>query len=186
MLTPSTVVIDWPDKPYARYDDCVPAVLPPTSARGIVIPGVWASRAKRSRWLGMSRNIASPKFVPTVAFCTSTIGELPVTTIVSSMSGMTSSTISMADMPATTVRSTRWLRKPFAVTSRRSVPGVASIAKPTGRVRDRSPGAARRCRDRDDGAGDRRPRFVPDLSGQACRGCRLIAVGIDDWPPHDA
>ena len=88
MLTPSTVVIDWPDKPYARYADCVPAVLPPTSTRGIVIPGVSASRAKRSRWLGMSRNIASPKFVPTVAFCTSTIGELPVTTIVASMSAI--------------------------------------------------------------------------------------------------
>ena len=47
-------------------------------------------------------------------------------------------------------------------------------------------GAARRCRDRDDGAGNGRSRFVPDLSGQACRGCWLIAVGIDDWPPHDA
>ena len=38
--------------------DCVPAVLPPTSTRGSVMPGVWASRAKRSRWLGMSLNIA--------------------------------------------------------------------------------------------------------------------------------
>src|SRR6185503_10972220 len=75
MLTPSTVVIDWPAKPYARYADCVPAVLPPTSARGIVIPGVWASRAKMSRWLGMSLNVSAPKVVPTVAFLTSTIGE---------------------------------------------------------------------------------------------------------------
>src|SRR3954453_19803944 len=79
MLTPSTVVIDWPDNPYARYTDCVPAVLPPTSGRGIVIPGVWASRANMSRWLGMSRNIGPGKYVPTVAFCVSTTGASAVT-----------------------------------------------------------------------------------------------------------
>ena len=76
-LTPSTVVIVWPDNPYARYGDWVPAVLPPMSMRGIVIPGVRASRAKMSRWLGMSLSIEAPKFVPTVAFFTSTIGEPP-------------------------------------------------------------------------------------------------------------
>ena len=43
-------------------------------------------------------------------------------------------------------------------------------------------GAVSRCRDRDDGAGNGRPRFVADLSGQGCRGCLRLDLDRQDEP----